>query len=152
MDRRLLVLRHAEADDADTDHERPLTDRGRADACRVGTWLSRHAPDHVLCSTATRARQTLAEALPGAQAAFTRRLYEAHALDALDMLHGVPEDAACVLVVGHNPAAEELIGALTGEPGPLRPCGLAAVDVPMAWASLGRGCRLVRRIGPDAMP
>ncbi len=66
---RLWILRHAKSswDDASlADHDRPLAPRGRK-ACKA---LRRHCataavlPELVLCSTATRARETLAGVLP----------------------------------------------------------------------------------------
>jgi phosphohistidine phosphatase len=63
--RTLVILRHAKAtpyrgDDSDVD--RPLTARGRADATAAGHWLAAHdlRPDLVLCSPARRTRETWA--------------------------------------------------------------------------------------------
>ena len=61
--RTLLLLRHAKSDypAGVADHERPLAPRGIREAALAGNWLRAHAPgvDAVLCSTATRTRQTL---------------------------------------------------------------------------------------------
>src|SRR4029453_5768266 len=65
--RTLLLLRHAKSDypQGVADHERPLAPRGEREAGLAGDWLRAHAPavDAVLCSTATRTRQTLARTL-----------------------------------------------------------------------------------------
>ncbi len=66
----LLLFRHADAASRSqhaTDHERPLTDRGRGDAQQMGRFLTAtgQRPDHVITSTATRARQTWAQARAG---------------------------------------------------------------------------------------
>jgi len=62
--RTLLLLRHAKSDypPGVADHERPLAPRGEREAKLAGNWLRAHAPsvDAVLCSTATRTRETLA--------------------------------------------------------------------------------------------
>src|ERR1700712_4658208 len=62
--RTLLLLRHAKSDypPGVADHERPLAPRGIREAALAGDWLRAHAPavDAVLCSTATRTRETLA--------------------------------------------------------------------------------------------
>ncbi len=60
----LLLLRHAKSswnDPSLADHDRPLKKRGRKAAPRMGRWLQENGlrPDCVLCSTATRARETL---------------------------------------------------------------------------------------------
>src|SRR4051812_3788586 len=59
--RRLIVMRHAKAENfAATDHDRTLTDRGRADAEAVGARLRQEGilPDYVVVSSAVRAVQT----------------------------------------------------------------------------------------------
>ena len=61
--RTLVLMRHAKSDypDGVTDHDRPLAARGDREAGLAGDWLRETAPtiDAVLCSTATRTRQTL---------------------------------------------------------------------------------------------
>src|SRR3954467_9521492 len=61
--RTLLLLRHAKSDypTGVADHERPLAPRGEREARLAGDWLRAHAPavDAVLCSSATRTRETL---------------------------------------------------------------------------------------------
>jgi phosphohistidine phosphatase len=62
MRRRLIALRHAKSDWSGgvTDHDRPLAGRGRREAALAGRWLRENAADIdlVVCSSATRARQT----------------------------------------------------------------------------------------------
>jgi len=127
--KRLLVLRHAKSDRSDTalrDHDRPLAARGEADAPTIGVTLAAldAIPDAILTSTAVRARETarlVAAAMGyGGEIVEEPDLYAASA-DAL--LHALQDcdDAATVLLVGHNPGLEELIGLLTGglEAGPI---------------------------------
>src|SRR6202035_2354332 len=63
-DRTLVLLRHAKSayPAVVADHERPLAPRGEREAGLAGDWLRAHLPaiDAVLCSTATRTRETLA--------------------------------------------------------------------------------------------
>jgi phosphohistidine phosphatase len=114
---RVMLLRHAKSDWGDPalgDHARTLNDRGRAAAARMGTYLVTHAltPDLVLCSTATRARQTW----DIASAAFavlppTRHLdgiYMAAPAELLALLRQVPPTVRTLLLVGHNPGLEDL--------------------------------------------
>src|SRR5258708_16699762 len=62
--RNLVLLRHAKSayPDGVADHDRPLAPRGIKEAGLAGDWLRANLPavDAVLCSTATRARETLA--------------------------------------------------------------------------------------------
>ncbi|MET1010471.1 MAG: histidine phosphatase family protein, partial [Gaiellaceae bacterium] len=67
--KRLHILRHAKSswdDEGLPDHERPLAPRGEKAAARIADHVRSGsvAPDLVLCSTAVRARQTLAALLP----------------------------------------------------------------------------------------
>jgi phosphohistidine phosphatase len=61
----ILLLRHAKSAWGDArleDHERPLNGRGERAAQAMARHLAKKAPrpDLILCSTAVRARQTLA--------------------------------------------------------------------------------------------
>src|SRR5215831_14982212 len=65
----LYLLRHAKSswdDPALADHDRPLAPRGRRNGAALAEHVTREgiAPDLVLCSTALRARETLALLLP----------------------------------------------------------------------------------------
>ena len=62
--RSLVLLRHAKSayPPGVPDHDRPLAERGVQEAALAGDWLRANLPavDAVLCSTAARARETLA--------------------------------------------------------------------------------------------
>jgi phosphohistidine phosphatase len=62
----LVLLRHAKAayPSGVADHDRPLAPRGIREAELAGDWLRANLPtiDEVLCSTATRTRQTVTHA------------------------------------------------------------------------------------------
>ena len=114
--RQLIVLRHAKSawPDGVPDHDRPLAGRGRRDAPAAGRWLaeSGHVPDRVLCSTAQRARETweLAEAELGThpKTVYEDRVYGATAAELLDLAHEMPESVRTLMLVGHDPAMQEL--------------------------------------------
>jgi phosphohistidine phosphatase len=117
----LHLLRHAKSSWADedlTDHERPLAPRGRRAATAIAEHLREHgvAPELVLCSSARRARETLELVAPGlgpvARVLIEDGLYGATAEDLLDRLHEVPASTASVMLVGHNPAMQDLALAL----------------------------------------
>ena len=84
---------------------------------RRTTAIARHldqceiAPDLVWCSTARRAPETVERieaALPAAAVKYEPRLYAATAGALLERLHGVPDAIASVMLIGHNPAIEQL--------------------------------------------
>lgn len=170
-DRRLLLLRHTKSSWDDPrldDHDRPLADRGRDALPRLRHHLAQHAPpiDLVLCSTALRARQTL-EGVRSAldddvEVVTDRELYLPAVPTLIARLRAVPDAVRGVLLVGHNPSLEDLIGALagTGESDALAqvaskvPTGaLADLRVPVAFSALDPGvCHLTSLVVPKRLP
>ena len=125
-ERRLVLLRHAKSawPDGVPDHERPLAPRGRRDAPAAGRWLRQSGlvPDRVMCSTAQRARETwqLAEEKLGAhpQAVFEQRVYGATSAELLDLARHAPAGVRTLLIVGHDPAMQELtLDLASAQPG-----------------------------------
>ncbi|MEE6168132.1 MULTISPECIES: SixA phosphatase family protein [unclassified Mycolicibacterium] len=108
----LLLLRHAKSDypDGVADHERPLAARGIREAALAGDWIRANVPpiDAVLCSTATRTRQTLARTGIDAPVRYLDRIYDATAGTVIDVINGVESqfgtDVSTVLLIGHEPA------------------------------------------------
>jgi phosphohistidine phosphatase len=114
--KRLFLLRHAKSSHDDSslpDHERPLAPRGRQAAKAMSAHLLEREirPALVLCSPATRARQTLAGVLPaldGSDVSVEPELYEASARGLLMRLRRVSATVPSAMVIGHNPAIERL--------------------------------------------
>jgi phosphohistidine phosphatase len=113
--RRLMLLRHAKSDwtRGARDHERTLAPRGREAAPRIGAYMVHHGliPDLVLCSTATRARETwdlvakaFAAKLP---VVHEERIYEAASNALLDVAKEAKNEVHALLLVGHNPGLHE---------------------------------------------
>ena len=79
--RTLVLMRHAKSDypDGVSDHRRPLAPRGEREAALAGDWIRANLSpvEAVLCSSATRTRQTLERSGITAPATFSDRLYEA---------------------------------------------------------------------------
>jgi phosphohistidine phosphatase len=123
--RTLVLFRHAKSawPDGVPDHERPLAPRGQRDAPVMGRWLRDAGcmPDRVVCSTARRARETWQLAQTGLAAAppvtFDRGVYEASAAGLLALIRRTPAAVGTLLVIGHNPAIEELALMLAAPPG-----------------------------------
>ena len=94
-ERTLLLLRHAKSDypDGVGDHARPLAPRGVREAALAGDWLRANAPrvDAVLCSSATRTRQTLERTGIEAPTEYLDRLYDSTPGITLDVINGVDE-------------------------------------------------------------
>ncbi len=142
----LLVLRHAKSswsDPALADHERPLNKRGRRDAPRVGDLMREHGlmPDVVISSDAARARLTAEAVVEAAryegETLLDPRLYMASPADIVSLLRTVRQRAESLMIVGHNPALEELVLRLTGERQDLPTAALAQIVLPIdRWRDL----------------
>ncbi|MFP4234657.1 MAG: methyltransferase domain-containing protein [Nitriliruptoraceae bacterium] len=172
---RLLVLRHAKSswDDASlADHDRPLAARGQRDLPALARVLAVRgsAVTHVLCSSAARTQATLDGVRPAlptdVEVVVDPALYDADARTLLARCRRLGQDAGAavgdVLLVGHNPAVEELVAQLTGDATPaahqqLRtkvPTGaLAQLTVPAPWTELRAGTgHLDVLLVPKALP
>ncbi|MEV0919401.1 histidine phosphatase family protein [Streptomyces sp. NPDC049967] len=119
--RRIVLLRHAKAEwSQDSDHERPLAERGRKDAPVAGRRLvdSGIAFDLALCSTATRTRETwklaVHEMPERPRTVYEERLYEASLGELIALVNETPDEVRNLLVIGHNPGMHALADALSG--------------------------------------
>jgi phosphohistidine phosphatase len=136
----LYILRHAKAEMGTAnqeDHERSLVERGIEAAQNLGKYMVRHKimPDHVLCSTAERASQTLHHLFPfplreGAgggvlkkipptltlplegggniEVEYSEKAYLASGNELLNLIAGTSEKVNSLLVVAHNPGLHQL--------------------------------------------
>jgi phosphohistidine phosphatase len=148
--RTLVILRHAKAANPEgvPDVDRPLTDRGRADAAAAGAWIAQHGivPDLVLCSPAASTRQTwhgVALGLPIApQVRYEQPIYAASARTLLATVRAADPGASTVLLIGHNPGLSELSATLdpagAAEDG-LRTAGIAVHTFSAAWTDWAPG-------------
>jgi phosphohistidine phosphatase len=153
--RRLIVLRHAKSAWPDIeDVERPLAPRGRRDAPEAGRWLEERGllPDVVVCSPARRARETwdlVAAQWPSTPpVGFEPKVYGADADGLLRVLRAQDRRADSVLLIGHQPALQELVLNLTagasGDPverlrQKFPTSGLAVLELTCSWGELGEG-------------
>ncbi|MUL39582.1 histidine phosphatase family protein [Streptomonospora sp. PA3] len=154
MTKRLIVLRHAQAEPLidGSDHERPLTAQGREQARAAGAHLASGGlfPDHVLCSTALRARETaelVADAFPNSPAVEQERdLYSADVPAVLELVSRTDPDVQNLLVVGHNPTMAQLVAAfMPDDPLDSFPtAGLAVVELEVEWLYAAPGTGAAR--------
>ncbi|HEY5879918.1 MAG TPA: histidine phosphatase family protein [Nakamurella sp.] len=103
--RTLILMRHAAAGSAVRDHDRPLTPDGVRTATEAGRWLRGNLPavDFVVCSTATRTRQTLSATGVAGEVRYSDELYGGGVDEILTEVASAPASATTVLVVGHAP-------------------------------------------------
>jgi len=118
-----MLLRHAKSswdDVALPDFQRPLADRGRDTAPRIGAYMKANdlVPDAVLCSGARRAVETwelIAPALGSSRVHIDDNLYMATPDSIVAWLRKLQSDIGSVLLIGHNPGFEELAMRLAGD-------------------------------------
>ena len=165
MSKRLYLLRHAKSSWKQpelADRERPLAGRGRRAAKAIARHIRQQgiAVDLVLCSPSRRTCDTLdriESSLAGASVRYEAELYAASSDGLLEVLRGVPDGIASVMLIGHNPGLEDLALEIA-RPSPERrdieqkfPTGALATlefDGP-AWRDLAPGAaRLVGFVRP----
>jgi len=149
--RTLVLMRHAKSDypDGVTDHDRPLAARGDREAGLAGDWLRETAPtiDAVLCSTATRTRQTLERTGIVAPVSYLQRLYGATPAAMIGEINQVDAAVNTLLVVGHEPTVSQVSLSLATYPGSdpeaiqrietkYPTSGIAVLRVPGTWSTL----------------
>jgi phosphohistidine phosphatase len=140
--KRLLALRHGKAEERDkypTDHERPLTERGKEDSAVMGRALLERGttPDAVVSSSALRAVETAREVCSAleyrGQPMAAEELYTAGGPE--DYLRVLEErlgtrwqEPICVLLVAHNPVMEELVERLARQRVEMKTCHLVCLE------------------------
>ena len=165
MNRTLLILRHGKAEFSSSDGQdmsRRLSDRGHKEARLMGKVLRKTdtIPDRILCSPATRTRETtdslLAKLRHFPEVVVNEGLYNASEGSLVQILRQ-QVDAVSLLLVGHNPGLEELVSHLIAPSNPptihLPTCGLARFDFEIdQWSELSEQLgRLVWLTTPDLL-
>jgi len=117
----LFIIRHAKSDQSffGNDFERPLNERGNADAPLMAKRLQVKVEkiDALISSPAVRAKQT-AElfagvlAFPIKEIDFVSALYHAPAEVFYDVIAGLPEDFDNAAIYAHNPGITHFVNSL----------------------------------------
>ncbi len=119
--KQLYIIRHAQTLPAEggDDKARKLTPNGLADAKALGKMMTHknYKPDFVLCSPATRTRETLTgvlESFDDTPTEFPDDIYNGGAGDLLHILQQQDTEPQNILLVGHVPGVYELTALLAG--------------------------------------
>ena len=118
--KRLGLLRHAKSDVDDLalrDFDRGLNVRGRKGAALMGRHIRERgdAWHLILASPAERVKLTLEASGLDVPIEWAQQAYLADANALIGLLQRVDDDAAALLLVGHNPGLQELVFALDAE-------------------------------------
>ena len=121
-----MLIRHAKATQGGIDADRPLAERGVADAVAIGRWLAEQSllPDRVVVSPARRASLTWqlagaelraelgAELGAAAEPVVDERVYDNTLGDLLRIVRESPRGVRTLALIGHNPSIAELASVL----------------------------------------
>ncbi len=145
----LFLVRHGQSswDDVSlTDRDRPLTDKGKRDAVKMGKRLAEAeiAVDALLSSPALRALAT-AKAI-ARKLDFKRRhivqderLYSGQVDELLELIEEIGGEHKRLMLVGHNPLLSELVLRLADKDVNLPTCAVAVLRFDTkSWAKIGR--------------
>lgn len=120
--KKLFLVRHAKSGSKSigmNDFDRPLNERGMADAPMMGERLKLRgaAVDLIVCSPALRARQTAeliaaALSIDAGEIVEEAAIYEAWVEDLDRVVRGFDDGCGSVMLVGHNPGLTEFLAAL----------------------------------------
>lgn len=149
LPQRIYLLRHAKsgwAEPGGRDFDRSLSDAGFAEAELLADTAADkgYRPDLVVCSTARRCRQT-ADAINRVfsglvEFRYVDALYNAPAEVYLELSHSV-RGVEALMLVGHNPAIEEVFARLCGN-------DVMARTVPEGYPT--SGLAVIDALGDDA--
>ena len=128
------------------DKDRPLNDRGRRDAPKMGDRLAKRdmKPDLILSSPAVRALETaeiIAKKLDYKRKKIVvdDRLYAATAEDLLDVVHKLGDKLERVMLFGHNPELTELAHRLSRKITNMPTCAVAEFTFDAkSWSNIGK--------------
>ncbi|EAQ98693.1 SixA phosphatase family protein [Congregibacter litoralis] len=148
----LHLMRHAKSSwqaAGLSDHERELNERGFRDAPRMGQALAKFvSPQPIHCSSATRARQTLAGLCDGWPAMAVQQhevddaLYTFDCQDLMIWLQGYQGDGESCFLLGHNPGLTDFCNQLVGRRAidNLPTAGYLQLDIPVGhWSDVTDG-------------
>ncbi|CAN5523199.1 hypothetical protein BH18THE1_BH18THE1_05180 [soil metagenome] len=137
----LLILRHAKSswEFAElSDHDRPLNNRGKRDALRIGKKLLKEGivPQLIISSSAVRASSTALKVAKacGYQGEITveNSLYGSGYTEYLNVVKKKDDRYDIIMLVGHNPHSEQLLEILTGTMNTMSTCTVACVRLSIA--------------------
>lgn len=119
----IYIMRHAKSEwsTMSSDFDRPINERGKKNAIRMGRWLREQGilPEMVVCSSANRAKQTwqlVNQELGGIDSEnlmLTRDLYLADAESLLDRIKLYQNGVNSLLLIAHNPGLDVLVNHLS---------------------------------------
>jgi phosphohistidine phosphatase len=144
--RTLFLIRHAKSNwDSPglRDYDRPLDQRGLRDAPLMADLLVKKdiKPDLIVSSSAKRAMTTaqffaVAFGLPAEKLILNKDIYEAFSTTVYKIISNFPDNAATVLLFGHNPTFTDIANDFSDEfISNVPTCGIVQIEsTAISWA------------------
>lgn len=134
--KRLYLLRHGKSswDNIDIkDFDRPLNERGNIETKEMGKYMLKmdYIPDFIISSSAKRTRETLDNIIKEinytGEIKILDELYLATSFEIKNQIEKIDSDS--LLVIGHNPGLETLLGDLVSGYYTMKTSHLAVIDL-----------------------
>ncbi|WP_186627880.1 histidine phosphatase family protein [Rhodococcus sp. BP22] len=156
--RTLVLMRHGKSGypEGTPDHDRPLAERGQREAALAGRWIAENVGniDAVVCSTATRTRETLIATGIDAPVRFEQRIYGGSPEEVIEEATLTEAAISTLLIVGHAPgipwtalelASENESSAIDAITMKFPTSAIAVLTTATPWTELGPGtCSLTQ--------
>lgn len=147
--KRIYIMRHGKAEwgsEEIEDFDRPLKKRGHKAANFMGSLLAvnQEVPDIILSSSAVRAQETTKDFVKAlghiVPVVYDETLYMTSVDHTVNLLKNLDEENESVMIIGHNPTWENLIGHLVAPDNLqiyLPTCGVVCLDADIEeWSEL----------------
>lgn len=148
----ICLVRHAKAawpEQATADFERPLANRGHAEAESMSQHLLHHGirPDLLVSSPARRALETaeiFADTAGIDRNGIVRKIeiYEGNIEGYATVIRALPDECRTALLFGHNPTISAFVQWITGKPAAdMETCGVSKIDLKgQHWQDTTEAC------------
>ncbi len=159
--KKLLIMRHGKSDwgaGSQRDFDRPLNERGKKDAPRIGNELkSRNlTPDLIISSPAERAKMTAEKVAENSgynkNIKWDESFYFGYFKEVINAVKKVDEQNETVLIVGHNPTWSSLVEHLSGEYFDMKTANVCIIEFEGNWKDLKeKKCTFKNYISPKEL-
>jgi len=139
-------MRHAKSswkNNSLPDHQRPLNERGKRDAPKMGKFLKKHCKklDVILCSTATRTISTIKRFLQefdfDGEVFYLDDLYGTDIERYVAVLNQLDNEVDTAMIVGHNPELDQFLEIVCDENEHMPTASIAEIKLPIEdWTEL----------------
>ncbi len=146
--KRILIMRHGKSDwgtGSLRDFERPLNERGKKDAPKIGIELKKRnlKPDLIISSPAERAKMTAEKVAEYStyekEIKWEKDFYFGYTSEIIKTLKSLDETENTVMIVGHNPTWSSITEKLSGKFFDMKTANVCILEFNGSWKDLDEG-------------